>query len=137
MLGAWQSPQLGLFPMPTNLKSNALTTANQTILPSGFDHAIESQYNTKNVERKLLRKHENYYLCKIKDNKVYKQFLEVYLPNVIDNARKECDHLWDTQLNESRNQSVAKYADKRKTFSKSMGLVNRVSCASATRNEGY
>ena len=54
-----------------------------------------------------------------------------------DAALRECAHIWDTQLNEALNLSVAKYADKRKTYSKSMGLINRISVASATRNMGY
>ena len=68
---------LHLFHMPTNLKSNNITTVNQTLPPSGFEHAIDNKHNTKNLERELLRKHENYYLYKIKDDIHYKKNLEI------------------------------------------------------------
>ena len=104
---------------------------------NGFDHTIESEGNTKEKERDIMRHHKNYYLCKIADAKLYKQLCDVYLPNVSDYALQECSHTWDTQLNESLNLSVAKYAEKRKTYSKSMSLTTRISVAVGIRNEGY
>jgi len=104
---------------------------------NGFDHTIKSEINTKEKERDIMRNHKNYYLCKISDAKLYKQICDVYLPNVSDFALRECAHTWDTQLNESLNLSVAKYAEKRKTYSMSMSLTNRVSVAVGIRNEGY
>ena len=105
--------------------------------PVGFDSSIDTEENTKNAEGIFLRKHDDYYLCKIMNRNLYEQIITAYLPNVSDAALRECAHIWDTQLNEALNLSVAKYADKRKTYSKSMGLINRISVASATRNIGY
>ena len=128
-------------PTPSIIDYDSLDVDSSDLLSvtdiNGFDHTIESEMNTKEKERDIMRNHKNYYLCKISDAKLYKQICDVYLPNVSDFALRECAHTWDTQLNESINLSVAKYAEKRKTYSMSTSLTNRVSVAVGIRNEGY
>ena len=84
-------------PNPTTINSENFPTTNPPLDSdsadiisvtdrNGFDHTIESEGNTKEKERDIMRHHKSYYLCKIADAKLYKQLCDVYLPNVNDYA---------------------------------------------------
>ena len=49
---------------------------------------------------------------------------------------KMCHHPWDTQLNESLNQSISSYAPKNRNYSKSKSLENRVALVVGIHNLG-
>lgn len=81
--------------------------------------------------------HANYYLCKIKDHKLYEYMLRVYLPNISDATLQEYNHTWHTQFKKPIIVLVAKYNEKEKTYSKIMSIVHLVSVATGSRNRGY
>ena len=62
---------------------------------------------------------------------------EKYEPCIQLHRLKESLHEFDTQMNESMNQSISKYAPKNKYLGSSMALTHRVSVAIGIHNLGH
>ena len=62
---------------------------------------------------------------------------KAYSPFIQPHRLQESLHPYDTQLNESLNQKVSKYAPKTKCFSTSMALTYRISIAIGVHNLGH
>ena len=61
---------------------------------------------------------------------------EIYCQFISEDKLEQCRHGWSTQSNESMNTSIAAYAPKTKTFSKTMSLTNRTCIAIGVKNMG-
>ena len=61
----------------------------------------------------------------------------MYKPYIIEERIKQCQHEFETQVNEGMNTCVAKYALKGRHYSKSISLEARVKVAAGIYNVGY
>ena len=78
-----------------------------------------------------------YYRCKVKDKELYEKLCELYKPYITEERIKQCQHEFETQVNEGMNTCVAKYAPKGRHYSKSISLEARVKVAAGIYNAGY
>ena len=69
------------------------------------------------------------YRSKVKDAKLYKFLNDTVCRFVTAEALREVGHGFDTQVNESLNNTVSWHAPKNKTYSGTMSLSNRISMA--------
>ena len=75
--------------------------------------------------------------CKKKDKREYEQMCLAVERFQTDENIKECLHSYDTQYNESLNNSVARYAPKFKHYGTTMSLESRVRLVIGVHNSGY
>ena len=92
------------------------------------------QHQIENVNEVVELK--TFYRCKEKDKKLYSQMSSIYSQFIEEKKLKQCRHGWSTQSNESMNTSIAAYAPKSKTYSKTMSLTNRTCIAIGVKNLG-
>ena len=83
------------------------------------------------------KRRPSYYRDKKIDKRLYDQMWSLYEPCILPHRLAESLHPYDTQLNESMNQVIAKYAPKNKSFGTSMALTHRVSVAIGIHNYGH
>ena len=83
------------------------------------------------------RKRKGYYRCKEKDKELYNSLCELYKPYITEERIEQCQHEFETQVNEGMNTCVAKYAPKGRHYSKSVSLEARVKVAAGIYNVGY
>ena len=96
----------------------------------------ESNEETKkNIE--IQRTKDSYYRSKTKDLTLYEQMHRAYIPFTIEERLKESLHNFSTQKNGTLNNSVVKYTPKKRTYSTSMSLTNRVMIAIGYCNFGF
>ena len=80
---------------------------------------------------------KGYYRSKVENGKLYKQMKKIWKKLTTEDRLKECMHPYDSQINESMNTSVAKYARKGRTYCTTMSLTNRVMISLGVQNLGY
>ena len=136
---------------PNNLPSAPAAMTEQGLpppAPSSLAPSVDTQNNTsKSYElRNSVENNEEteeaiglvgYYRDKIKNSKLFKQFMEIYQQFTSEERLKECMHPYDTQLNEAMNTSVSRYARKERIYCSTMSLTNRVMIDLGTLNCGY
>ena len=92
----------------------------------------------KEKEKNLMqRKQVGYYRCKIKHKNANSKNCEAYSPYIPRDILYMLYHKWYTKKNEALNKSVASYAPKDRTFSRTQSLHTRVSIAVAVQVCGY
>ena len=92
----------------------------------------------KQKEKSLRENEDNkYFLSKVNSPVLYHQITETVAPYLLDDKLKMLNHPWNTQLNESMNNSVASYAPKTKNFNGTISLRTRVGIAAAVMALGY
>jgi hypothetical protein len=77
------------------------------------------------VELKTLTK----YRCKVKNEKLFEQCMELIGRFTSDERLGECFHEMSSQKNKAMNQSIMRYAPKDKTYCRTMALTSRVNIA--------
>ena len=85
----------------------------------------------------MKRNTEGYYRCKIKHAALYEEMTGDLARFLVPEMMGMLQHDWSTQINEAMNQSVASYAPKNKTYSKSTSLLVRVNIAAAVQIIGH
>lgn len=96
----------------------------------------ESNEETKkNIE--IQHTKDSYYRSKTKDLTLYEQMHRAYIPFTIEERLQESLHNFSTQKNKTLNNSVANYAPKKRTYSTSMSLTNRVMIVIGYCNFGF
>lgn len=90
-----------------------------------------------NDQQKFGRTTLGYYRSKVTDAKLYEEVRAKYDAYVTKEKLEECAHEFDSNINESLNNIVSKYAPKRKHFSKSLSLVTRVYIAAGVYLVGF
>ena len=101
-----------------------------------FDESDLEKWKEK--ERKLMERYNaGYYRCKIKHADVYHELLTLYQPYITEEKLRMLSHPYTTQKNESMNTSVASFAPKNKTYSKTESLDARVAIAAGIQILGY
>ena len=83
------------------------------------------------------KRRPRYYRSIVKDKALYDQMWEIYSPCILPHRLEESLHTFDTQLNESLNHSISKYAPKYKSLGSTMALTHRVSVAVGIHNLGH
>ena len=109
------------------------------------DYEQDSNENIVDIAEDIMEpNHENidsnkdkYYRSKTEHSELYSQMKKAYEPYVTPERLKESLHPFDTQLNESLNNVVAKYAPKNRTYATSMSLSNRVMIVVGIHNMGH
>ena len=117
----------GLHELPS---SDMFVGAGKAVLNHHFDihdHCSESFCRCKTMPQEEREANtEKIYRCKTKDAKLY-SFLEDLLSRFLtEDALMEVGHAFDTQVNESLNNSIAWLAPKNKTYAGSRSLANRI-----------
>ena len=79
---------------------------------------------------------QSYYRSKTEHSKLYDQMQRAYAPYTTPERIRESQHPYDTQLNESLNNVVAKFAPKNRTYAHSMSLSNRIAIVIGSHNYG-
>ena len=78
-----------------------------------------------------------YYRSKEEHPKLYSQILNAYAPYTTPERIAESNHPYDTQLNESLNNVVSRYAPKNRTYGTTMSLSNRIAIVIGVHNLGH
>ena len=92
----------------------------------------------KEKEKRLVdRFKRGYYRCKQKNDAVYREICEIYKEYITEHYLQQLAHPYSTQHNEAMNHSVAAFAPKGKTFSKTESLDTRVAIAACIQILGY
>ena len=78
-----------------------------------------------------------YYRSKENNPELYDQMKKAYYPYITPERLLQSLHPWDTQLNESLNNVVAKYCPKDRTYSSTMSHSNRISIVIGLHNLDY
>ena len=78
-----------------------------------------------------------YYRSKETDNDLYIALKQAYAKYITKEMLEQCNHNYNTQVNEGMNTSIARYAPKSRHYSKSTSLSIRVHIAAAVYNVGY
>ena len=82
------------------------------------------------------RDDKGYYRCKKADSILYKAMKKKYSKYITNDYLSQCCHLYDTQVNEGLNRSVAKYVPKGTNFCTTTSLVTRVFTAAGIQLVG-
>jgi hypothetical protein len=77
------------------------------------------------------------YRCKTKDAKLYDALKIILAPFITKEALIEVAHGWDTNANESMNNTISWLAPKNKSYSGTVSLRNRVCMAIGIQSLGY
>ena len=97
-----------------------------------------AEINYKNREREILSRNSTaYYRCKVLHVDLYKKIMKIIEPYLTNDMLQMLHHGWDTQLNESMNQQVNRYAPKNRHYSKTDSLRTRVAIAAEVQVYGY
>ena len=116
----------------SNIVTPSKTQTNNEL--NELDNVIRTS-NDSNEE--FGRMSDGYYRCKVRDKDLYLAIKKKYESYVTKEKLEECTHEFDSNINESLNNIVSKYAPKRKHFSKSLSLFTRVYIAAGIYLLGY
>lgn len=83
------------------------------------------------------RDDKGYYRSKMTDRSLYEVMKEKYKRYISHNYLAQCCHLYDTQVNEGMNKSVAKYVPKGTNFCTTASLITRVYIAAGIQLTGH
>ena len=89
------------------------------------------------TEKKLKKEKKKYYRCKTRDAKLYKELSDKVARFVTLSALKEVGHGYDTNMNESFNNTIAWVAPKNKVYSTTNSLKNRIAIVLGINGLGY
>ena len=90
-----------------------------------------------NPQNEFSKSSAGYYRCKKRDSALYLLLKKEYSRYVSDDKLKECCHEYDTNINESLNNIVSKYAPKCRHYSKSVELRTRIYIAGSIYLTGH
>ena len=90
---------------------------------------VVDEEENKQLEEDDVKNCEFHYLDMERDKELYETMKNLYDPFCSEKSLRQCMHFWDTQTNECLNLLVSAYAQKSKTYCKSMALTHRVMVA--------
>ena len=115
---------------PLALEEKCTTTFDEDFL-SDDDSLLEFSENEIDEEK------VSYYRSMTEHKSLFDLMWSKYAPYITPERLLECLHPFDTQLNESLNNVVARYAPKNRTYGTTMSLSNRISIVVGIHNMGH
>jgi len=116
-------------------------TKGQAVLEHHFDcHEYCGDFCSRKVEKENENeeiRNKKIYRCKVKDATLYEELKDILAPFLTHEALVEVSHGWDTNANESMNNTISWLAPKNKTYSGTVSLRNRVNMALSIQSLGY
>ena len=89
------------------------------------------------VDPKDERDSKTYYRSKVSNGKLYDEMAIKYEHYISKEYLQQCQHSFDTQVNEGMNNSIAAYAPKGKHYCTTISLLTRVHAAAGVHLVGY
>ena len=83
------------------------------------------------------RTNKGYYRCKVKNEKLYNEFMMIYSKYITPDMLQMLQHNFSTHKNKALNHSVAAVAPKGKDYSQSSSLQTRVKLTAGAQIVGH